>query len=163
QKRSFGRLDDGTEIELYVLRNAKGAVAKFITYGATLTELWVPDKTGKNADIVLGVDNLKGYLENRPYFGGTIGRYANRLPQGSFTLDGKEYRLAVNNGPNSLHGGKVGFNHVVWKARPVKTTEGAGVRFSYLSKDGEEKYPGNLTVSVTYILTDDNALKISYA
>lgn len=163
QKSAFGKLDDGTEIEQYTLRNAKGAVAKIITYGATLTELWVPDKHGKNADIVLGFDNLQGYLAaNNPYFGATVGRYANRIAKGKFTLDGKEYTLAINNGPNSLHGGKIGFSRRVWKAEPLKVAHGAAVRFTYTSKDGEEGYPGNLTVSVTYHLTDDNALKISY-
>jgi aldose 1-epimerase len=163
QKTDFGKLDDGTEIEQYTLENTKGAKAKVITYGATLTELWMPDKNGKKADIVLGFDNLKGYLSDEPYFGATVGRYANRIAKGKFTLDGKEYTLAINNGPNSLHGGKIGFNRKVWKAEPLKITNGAAVRFSYLSKDGEEGYPGDLKVSVTYTLTDDNALKIFYA
>jgi aldose 1-epimerase len=163
QKATFGKLDDGTEIEQYTLRNTNGMVAKIITYGATLTELWVPDKAGKSADVVLGFDSLQGYLNpNQPYFGGTIGRYANRIAKGKFTLDGKQYTLAINNGPNSLHGGKFGFNRRVWKAQPEKIAHGAAVRFSYLSKDGEEGYPGNLSVMVTYALTDDNALKISY-
>jgi aldose 1-epimerase len=162
QKTNFGKLDDGATIEQYTLKNSKGAVAKVITYGATLTELWMPDKNAKMGDIVLGFDNLKGYLGDQPYFGGTIGRYANRIAKGKFTLDGKEYTLAINNGPNSLHGGKIGFNRRVWKAEPLKGTKDAAVRFTYVSKDGEEGYPGNLTVSVTYTLTDDNALKIYY-
>jgi len=161
-KNSFGKLPDGTEIEQYTLRNAKGAIAKVVTYGATLTELWVPDKSGKNADVVLGFDKLDGYAGEHPYFGATIGRYANRIAKGKFTLDGKEYSLFLNNGPNSLHGGKVGFSRKVWKAEPVKVAHGAAVRFTYVSADGEEGYPGTLTVHVTYELTDDNAVKISY-
>ena len=162
-KSTFGKLSDGTEIELYTLKNARGMVAKVITYGATLTELWVPDKNGKSADVVLGFDNLKQYEGQHPYFGATVGRYANRIAKGKFTLDGTEYSLAINNGPNSLHGGKVGFSRKVWKAEPVKQAHAAAVRFSYLSQDGEENYPGNLRVAVTYVLTDDNALEISYA
>jgi aldose 1-epimerase len=162
EKSSFGKLSDGTEIEQYTLGNAKGAVAKVITYGATLTELWIPDKSGKNADVVLGFDKIDGYAGDQPYFGAIVGRYANRIAKGKFTLDGKEYSLFVNNGPNSLHGGKVGFNRKVWKAEPVKVAHGAAVKFTYVSADGEEGYPGTLTVEATYELTDDSAVKISY-
>jgi aldose 1-epimerase len=162
QKSEFGKLAEGTAIEQYTLMNASGAVAKVITYGATLTELWMPDKNGKMADIVLGFDNLQGYLGDEPYFGGTIGRYANRIAKGKFSLDGKNYTLYINNGPNSLHGGKIGFNRRVWKAEPVKVSDGAAVRFSYLSKNGEEGYPGDLRVTVTYELMNDNALKLTY-
>lgn len=161
-KSSFGKLPDGTEIEQYTLTNAKRAIAKIITYGATLTELHVPDKTGKNADVVLGFDNLAGYLGDHPFFGATIGRYGNRIAKGKFSIDGKEYSLFLNNGPNSLHGGKIGFNRKVWKAEPLKVAHGAAVKFSYVSPDGEEGYPGTLAVHVTYELTDDNALKITY-
>jgi aldose 1-epimerase len=162
EKNSFGKLPDGAEIEQYTLTNSKGAIAKVITYGATLTELWVPDKAGKNADVVLGFDNLSGYTGEHPFFGATVGRYGNRIAKGKFTLDGKEYSLFLNNGPNSLHGGKVGFNRKVWKAEPLKAAHGAAVKFTYVSVDGEEGYPGTLTVHVTYELADDNALKISY-
>jgi aldose 1-epimerase len=162
EKKAFGKLPDGTEVEEYTLHSGKGATAKIITYGATLTELWVPDKAGKNADVVLGFDNLEQYLGDHPFFGGTIGRYGNRIAKGKFTLDGKEYSLALNNGPNSLHGGKEGFNRKVWKAEPVKVPDGAAVKFTYVSKDGEEGYPGTLDASVTYELTDDNALKLTY-
>jgi aldose 1-epimerase len=162
RKSSFGKLPDGTEIEQYTLANSKGAVAKLITYGATLTELWVPDKVGRTADVVLGFDNLGGYLGDHPFFGATVGRYGNRIAKGKFSIDGKEYSLFLNNGPNSLHGGKVGFNRKVWKAEPVTVAHGAAVRFSYVSPDGEEGYPGVLTVHVTYELADDNALKITY-
>jgi aldose 1-epimerase len=162
EKSSFGKLPDGTAVEQYTLKNAKGAVAKVITYGATLTELWVPDKSGKNADVVLGFDNLTGYAGDHPYFGAIVGRYANRIAKGRFSLDGKEYSLFINNGPNALHGGKVGFSRRVWKAQPLTMTHGAAVEFTYVSADGEEGYPGTLTVHVTYELTDDNALKITY-
>ena len=162
QKSSFGKLPDGTEIEQYTLRNAKGAVAKVITYGATLTELWMPDKSGKNADIVLGFNQLEGYVGDHPYFGATVGRYANRIAKGQFPLNGKQYGLFINNGPNALHGGKVGFSRKVWKASRVTLAHGVAVKFTYISPDGEEGYPGTLTVHVTYELTDDNALKISY-
>ena len=162
QKSSFGKLPDGTEIELYTLRNAKGAVAKVITYGATLTELWIPDKSGKTADVVLGFDKLDGYLTDEPFFGATVGRYANRIAKGKFTLNGKEYGLFINNGPNSLHGGKVGFNRKVWKASRVTLAHGAAVKLTYISPDGEEGYPGTLTVNVMYELTDDNTVKIVY-
>jgi aldose 1-epimerase len=162
EKKSFGKLPDGTEIEQYTLRSAKGATAKVITYGATLTELWMPDKSGNSADLVLGFDNLDGYLGDHPFFGATVGRYANRIAKGKFSLDGHEYSLFLNNGPNSLHGGKVGFNRKVWKAEPVKMAHAAAVKFSYVSKDGEEGYPGTLTTAVTYELSDDNALKITY-
>jgi len=163
QKNSFGKLPDGTEIQQFTLHNSKGAVAKVITYGATLTELWMPDKSGKNADIVLGFDNLSGYLADPPYFG------AHRRPlrqpdrQRTIAIDGRQYSLFINNGPNSLHGGKVGFNRKVWKAEPVGLAHGAAVKFTYVSEDGEEGYPGTLTVQVTYELSDENALKITYA
>jgi aldose 1-epimerase len=163
KKISFGKLPDGTEIQQFTLRSTKGAVAKVTTYGATLTELWMPDKSGKNADVVLGFDNLAGYLTDHPYFGATVGRYANRIAKGQFSLDGRQYSLFINNGPNSLHGGKAGFNRKVWKAEPVGLAHGAAVKFTYVSEDGEEGYPGTLTVHVTYELTDENALKISYA
>jgi aldose 1-epimerase len=163
KKIPFGRLPDGTEIQQFTLRNIKGAVAKVITYGATLTELWMPDKSGKNADIVLGFDRLAGYLSDHPYFGATVGRYANRIAKGQFQLDDRRYSLFVNNGPNSLHGGKVGFNRKVWKAQPLGLAHGAAVKFTYVSEDGEEGYPGALAVHVTYELTDENALQITYA
>lgn len=162
EKKAFGQTADGTAIEAYTAYNAQGASAKFITYGATLAELRVKDRQGKLGDVVLGFDDMPGYLGQHPYFGGTIGRYANRIANGKFTLDGKEYQLATNNGPNSLHGGAIGFNRRVWKGEPINKTDGSGVRFTYLSKDGEENYPGNLNVSVTYILTDTNELKIEY-
>src|SRR5215813_6958980 len=148
EKKSFGKLPDGTEVEEYTLRSSKGGVAKIITYGATLSELWMPDKSGKNADVVLGFDNLQQYLGDHPFFGATIGRYGNRIAKGKFTLDGKEYSLFLNNGPNSLHGGKEGFNRKVWKGEAVEAAHAAAVKFAYVSKDGEEGYPGTLDASV---------------
>src|ERR1700746_1751208 len=119
KKIPFGKLPNGTEIQQFTLRNTKGAVAKVITYGATLTELWMPDKSGKNADVVLGFENLSGYPGHHPYFCATVGRYGNRIAKGQFQLDGRTYSLFINNGPNSLHGGKTGFNRQVWRAEAV--------------------------------------------
>lgn len=162
QKSTYGKLPDGTVIDLYTLTNAQGVVAKVITYGAIMTELHVPDRHGNLGDIVLGFDNLDQYLAGHPFFGATIGRVANRIAKGKFTLDGKSYTVATNNGPNHLHGGLKGFDKVVWQAEPVATTKGASVKFTYLSRDGEEGYPGNLAVTVVYTLTDKNELRIDY-
>jgi aldose 1-epimerase len=162
QEMPFGKTSDGTPVELYILRNANGMKAKIITYGAILTELDVPDKNGKIGDVVLGFDDLKGYLAGHPYFGATVGRVANRIAKGKFTLDGQEYKLATNNGPNALHGGIKGFDKVVWKAEPKHGGDTLSVKFTYRSPDGEEGYPGNLATSVTYTLTDKNELKIDY-
>jgi aldose 1-epimerase len=158
----YGKLADGTPIQLFTLTNSKGSVAKISTFGATLTELWIPDRTGRKRDIVLGFDSLDGYRGKQPYLGATVGRYANRIANGQFTLDGKTYQLAINDPPNSLHGGAVGFDRRVWKAEPVEVPHAASVKFSYHSPDGEENYPGNLDVSVQYTLTDDDELKLDY-
>ena len=157
----FGKTPEGTPVELYVLTNGK-MTAKVMTYGAILTELQVPDRNGKLADVVLGFDSLDGYLAGHPHFGATTGRVANRIAKGRFTLDGTEYKLAVNNGPNSLHGGLKGFDKKVWKAEDASGPAGAAVKLTYTSPDGEEGYPGNLSVSVTYTVTPDNELKIDY-
>src|SRR5579875_163137 len=162
KKEAFGKTADGIAVDQYILTNAAGMTAKIITYGAILTELDVPDRSGTLGDVVLGFDNLKDYLERNPHFGSTVGRVANRIAKGKFTLDGKEYTLAINNGPNSLHGGLKGFDKVVWQGAPKSAPTGAAVELSYLSKDGEEGYPGNLSVTVVYTLTDDNALRIDY-
>ena len=138
EKKPFGKLPDGTEIDEYTLRNTRGAVAKIITYGALMTELHVPDREGKIEDIVLGFDNLQQYLAGHPYFGATVGRYANRIALGKFTLDGQSYQLATNDGPNHLHGGVKGFDKVVWQAAPATTAEGVAVEFTYVSRDGED-------------------------
>ncbi len=158
----FGALPDGTAITRYTLKNAHGLTAAVITYGATLTELWLPDRQGHLGDVVLGFDDLEGYLHRSPYFGATVGRVANRIAKGRFTLDGHEHRLATNNGPNHLHGGLKGFDKVVWRAEVVPATGGVAVRFTYTSPDGEEGYPGTLTASVTYTLGDDDSLTLDY-
>jgi aldose 1-epimerase len=162
EKSVFGKLADGTPVELYTVTNAKGLVMKVMTYGAVMTELQVPDRNGKISDITLGFDNLEQYTGVHPYFGSTIGRVANRIAKGKFTLEGKDYTLAVNDGPNALHGGLKGFNRVLWKAEPIEGKKEGSVKFSYVSKDGEEGYPGSVSVTVTYTLTDKNELKIEY-
>src|SRR4051794_23315078 len=162
ERMDFGKTSEGTPVELYVLSGGR-VTAKVMTYGAIVTELHVPDRRGKTADVVLGFDDLAGYLAGHPYFGATVGRFANRIARGTFTLDGKDYTLAVNNGPNSLHGGRKGFDKVVWKAEEVSRPGGPAVKMTYLSPDGEEGYPGNLSVEVTFAVTDDDALRIDYA
>ena len=164
QKQSYGRLADGLEVEVYTLTNSYGLRARIMTYGATLISLEVPDRNGQLADIVLGHDSLKGYLDpdRNPYFGSIVGRYGNRIARGKFTLDGIEYRLATNNGENHLHGGIKGFDKVLWTAEPVREEGAVGVKLSYLSRDGEEGYPGNLSTTVIYWLTEANELRISY-
>jgi aldose 1-epimerase len=164
---SFGKATDGTEIQLFTLTNAAGLQATISTYGGTLTSLLVPDKAGKLSDVILGFDNASGYLspefkKSNPYFGALIGRYGNRIAKGKFTIDGKEYQVGVNNNGNSLHGGNVGFNQKIWTAKPGTSADGQTLTLTYLSKDGEEGYPGNLTVTVVYTLTAANALRIDY-
>src|SRR5439155_17010147 len=146
----------------YELTNANGMKAKIITYGAIVTELHVPDRNGKFADVVLGFDDLQGYLAGHPFFGAVAGRVANRIAKGKFTLDGKEYKLAVNNGPNHLHGGKEGFDKKVWKAEAISSGDGASLKLTYTSPDGEEGYPGKLAATVVYTLTAKNELNIEY-
>ena len=159
----FGSLEDGTTVDMLTLKNARGATAKVITYGATLTELWIPDRNGKLGDVVLGFDKLPGYVENHPYFGATVGRVANRIAKGKFTLDGREYSLEINNPPNSLHSGPKGLSHMVWKAEPLHEPHAAAVRFSCVSPDGDGGFPGKLSVTVVYRLTDDNELQLEYS
>lgn len=161
EKMDFGKTPGGEAVELYTLTNGR-VTAKVMTYGAILTELLVPDRRGKAADVVLGFDSLAGYLGTHPYFGSTVGRVANRVGGARFALDGATYQVAVNNGPNSLHGGLKGFDKVVWKAEDASGPAGPAVRFTYRSKDGEEGYPGNLDVAVTYTVTADDALRIEY-
>jgi len=158
EKSQFGKLPEGNAVTQYTLTNKNGIVAKVLDYGAILTELDVPDRTGKKADIVLGFNNLDDYVSKSPFFGATAGRYANRIAKGKFTLDGKEYTLFVNNGPNSLHGGKKGFDKRMWKAEPSESPDGPSVKFTYVSPDGEEGYPGTLTTTCTYTLGNDNSL-----
>jgi aldose 1-epimerase len=159
QRSAFGKLPEGTAVELYTLTNANGLIAKVTTYGAIITEVHVPDRQGESGDIVLGFDNLEQYLSKHPYFGATVGRVANRIAKGRFTLDDQNYALAINNGPNHLHGGLKGFDKMVWQAEPQA---GAAVKFSYTSPDGEEGYPGTLAVAVTMALTDANELRLDY-
>ncbi len=162
-KQPFGAAPDGQPVELYTLRNAKGAEATIMTYGGTVTSLKVPDKDGKLGDVVLGYDKLDGYLANSPFFGCLVGRYGNRIAKGRFTLEDKTYTLVTNNPPNHLHGGPKGFDKVVWKAVKAEVgPQGPQLVLNYLSKDGEEGYPGNLKVTATYTLTDDNALRLDY-
>jgi aldose 1-epimerase len=162
EKSSFGTTKDGLAVDLYTLTNANGVVARIITYGALLTELHVPDRNGATADVVLGFRTLKGYESDHPYFGATIGRVANRIAKGKFKLNGQEYTLATNNGPNHLHGGLKGFDKRVWKAQPVSVAGVPAVRFAYTSADMEEGYPGALTATVTYTLTHSNELRLEY-
>jgi len=162
KREIFGRLADGTAVDIYTFTNTSGIEARVMTYGATLVSLRLPDRKGVFADVNLGFDNLEGYLGTHPYFGVIVGRYANRIAKGRFTLDGVEYALAQNNNGNSLHGGLKGFDKVVWKAEPVQAADGVGVKLTYLSKDREEGYPGNLSVTVVYMLTNADELKISY-
>ena len=158
----YGVTRDGAAVDSYTMTNANGLVAKVITFGALLTELRVPDRSGTMADVVLGFNSLDGYEGAHPYFGATIGRVANRIAKGKFRLGGQEYTLATNNGPNHLHGGNKGFDKRVWKAQVVPATDGVAVKFTYASADGEEGYPGSMTVSVIYTLTNRNELRFDY-
>ncbi len=158
----FGTTRDGKEVNLYTLRNSKGCEVKITNYGGIVVSLTVPDRDGKLCDVVLGYDNLDGYIKNSPYFGALIGRYGNRIGNAKFTLDGKTYTLAANDGKNSLHGGRVGFDKVVWDAKEIKESGAVGLELTYLSKDGEEGYPGNLSCTVKYLWTNNNELKIEY-
>ena len=156
----FSEKADGKEVKMYILSNSKGAEATIINYGAKIVSLSIPDKTGKLTDVVLGHNNLAEYLNSEePYFGAVCGRTGNRIAKGQFSLDGVTYKLAINNGPNNLHGGLKGFNAVVWDA---VQTDNQTIELTYLSKDGEEGFPGNLSVKITYKLTDDNSLDITY-
>ena len=157
-KEHFGTVDN-EPVYLYTLSNENGITIKITNYGGIITHLIVPDKNGRMGDIALGYDSLQGYLEATPYFGAIVGRYANRIAKGRFTLDGKTYHLAVNNGNNTLHGGIKGFDKVVWDATESSDSSGASLILSYLSKDGEEGYPGNLSVKVTYTLSNNNEFK----
>ena len=163
-RAEYGKTTDGKAVDIFTLTNTKGMRMKMISYGATITELYAPDKKGHLEDVVLGFDNLAGYQsKGNPYFGCTVGRVANRIAKGKFKVDGKEYSVATNNGPNSLHGGLKGFDKVVWDAVPGYAADGPCVTFSYVSKDGEEGYPGTLTIKVVYTLTNDNAVRIDYS
>jgi len=162
RKATFGKTADGKPVDLYTLTNSNGLEVRAMTYGGIIVSMRVPDRKGKLADVVLGHDDFDGYLVNPPYFGAIVGRYANRIANGTFTLDGVKYTLPKNDGQNTLHGGLIGFNKVIWDAKEFKNEKGVGVAFNYLSKDGEEGFPGNLKVKVSYTLTNENQLIIDY-
>jgi aldose 1-epimerase len=158
----FGELADGRPVQRFFLQNRSGASVAIMELGATITHLQVPDRSGQLDDVVLGFDVAQRYLSDSPYFGAVVGRYGNRIAKGRFKLDGETYQLALNNAPNSLHGGEIGFDKRIWVGQVVKTTDGEGVRFSLRSGDGDEGYPGALDASVTYVWTEDNRLIIDY-
>lgn len=162
-KDSFGKLADGTEVFRYTLKNANGIEMQVINYGGIVTALKAPDKNGVLEDIVLGYDSLSSYIKETPYFGAIVGRYGNRIAKGKFTIDGVTYdKLAKNNNGQHLHGGVKGFDKVFWNIEPIASSDGAAIKLTYLSKDGEEGYPGNLNIEVTYTLTDSNEWQIRY-
>lgn len=162
EKEAFGKTADGKNVDLYTLTNANGLKAKITNYGGIVTSLQVSDRNGNLADIVLGYDTLDKYIKASPYFGAIVGRYGNRIAKGKFTLNNFEYTLATNDGENHLHGGIKGFDKVIWNAETIEEDNGPAVKLTYLSKDGEEGYPGNLNCTVIYTLTNNNELKISY-
>ena len=159
---TFGVLEDGGEVLEYTLANSAGMTAKIINYGATVTSLSVPDRNGRIEDVVLGYDSLQGYVAGSGYFGAIVGRYGNRIGKGRFQLDGKSYQLTINDGENHLHGGKTGFDKVLWETEVLEESESPAIRFIYESQDGEEGYPGTMTLKVTYTLTENNELRIDY-
>jgi aldose 1-epimerase len=158
----YGTLPDGRAVDIYTLRNASGIVVRFLSLGGCITEINTPDRHGRFDNIVLGHHNLAGYDSNTGYFGAIVGRYANRIAKGSFTLDGHSYHLPINNGPNSLHGGTSGFNLQLWQVTPRTVPHGAAAELAYTSPDGQDGYPGTLKVQVTYTLEDSNELRIDY-
>ena len=161
-KSTYGTTTEGTPVDLYTLRNKQGMEVDIITYGGRITKLSVPDKNGKFSNVVLGFDNLEQYQKENPFFGALVGRYGNRIANAKFSLNGTEYTLAANDGPNNLHGGLKGFDKVVWKVEGIQEGDNASLKLSYLSKDMEEGFPGNLANIVTYTLTDDNTLEVAY-
>ncbi len=160
---TWGTTKDGQKVTLYTLVNDKGMEVKITNYGGTIVSIKVPDKKGVFADVALGFENFADYESKSPFFGCITGRYANRIAQGKFSLEGQTYTLAVNNGPNHLHGGKIGFDKKVWSTNPIKDAKGVGIELLYSSSDGEEGYPGKLDCKVTYLLTNENALEIHYS
>ena len=162
-KKSFGKIPEGQPIDLYVMTNKSGAEVSVTNYGGAVVSVKVPDRSGKLADVVLGYDTGEGYVNDKSFFGALVGRYGNRIAHAQFVLDGKTYSLAKNNGENTLHGGIKGFNKALWTAKTLSAKDGQSLELSYLSKDGEEGFPGNLNVTVIYTFTDDDALRISYS
>lgn len=162
QSEHFGNTPDGTAVELYTLTNKNGISVQITNYGGIITALHVPDRNGRIEDVVLGFHTLEEYLQRNPHFGCLVGRYGNRIAKGRFVLDGIEYNLAINNGPNHLHGGREGFDKKVWDSKPFEMEDAAGIKLTYVSPDGEENYPGTLTVEATYALNDDNELQLTF-
>jgi aldose 1-epimerase len=162
EKKEYGTTPAGQKVAIYILKNQKGMEVNIMTYGGIITSLKVPNKAGISEEVVIGFNNLEQYTKDNPYFGAVIGRFGNRIAKGKFTLDGKEYSLAINNPPNALHGGPKGFHRVNWSAEEAKGGDVATLKMKYLSKDMEEGYPGNLTVFVTYTLKNDNSLDVLY-
>jgi aldose 1-epimerase len=162
EKDPFGNSSQGIPVERYTLRNDAGMTVRLMTYGATVTELWVPDRHGHSADVVLGFDRLAPYEDpaKNPYFGATVGRVAFRITEGRFTLDGRTHQVSLNTPPHHLHGGICGLSRCVWKAEPLDSAAGPAVKFSYTSPDGDQGYPGKLDASVVYTLTAQNELRI---
>ena len=162
-KATFGKTASGKEIDIYTCVNINGLVLKIMTYGAIVVSVEIPDRDGKLSNVNLGFESLDSYLAGHPYFGATIGRYCNRISKGKFSLNGKKYTLATNDGSNHLHGGEKGFDKVVWDARSFVDKSGAGIEFNYRSPNGEEGYPGNLDVTVVYTLTNNNELMVEFS
>src|SRR5450631_359694 len=162
KKQAYGKMPNGAAVELYTLTNAKGMEAGIITYGGTVVSLTAPDRNGKYADVVLGMDDVAGYMKATAFFGAIIGRYGNRIGHAQFTLEGKTHKLPANDHANTLHGGPAGFDKHVWSAVPGSSADGETLELTYVSKDGEAGFPGTLTSKVVYTLTADNALKIDY-
>ncbi len=162
ERTFFGKTSDGSSVDLFTLTNSEGNIVQLTDYGAILVSVQVPDRDGKRANVNLGFDNLKGYLDGNPFFGATVGRYANRIAKGKFRLDGTDYTLAVNNGPNHLHGGLVGFDKQVWQAEVLPGEDSATVRFTLRSPDGQEGFPGNLDVTAEYTWNDNNELAYTF-
>lgn len=159
---SFGKLPNGQATTLYTLTNANGLVVKVTNYGGVITSILAPDKNGKLGDIVLGFDDVNDYVKNPSFFGAVIGRFGNRIGKGQFELDGKKYQLSLNDGPNHLHGGTVGFDKTLWQAKPFKTEKSVGLTLTHFSPDGDQGYPGNLKTTVVYELTNNNEFEIKY-
>jgi len=163
EKKAFGTTPDGKTADLYVLKNKNGMEVSITNYGGIVTSIKVPDRSGKMADVLLGHDTLEGYIADKVYFGATVGRYCNRIGHAEFSIDGTKYTLAKNNGDNTLHGGIKGFNKALWEAKDVSKGGEPALELTYVSKDGEEGFPGNLTATVVYTLTSRNELKIDYS
>ena len=162
KKQPYGKMPDGTAVDLYTLTNAKGMQASIITYGGALVSLMVPDRAGKLGDVAVAMDDLDGMRTQDAFFGALIGRYGNRIGHAQFSLNGKNYKLPANNGVNTLHGGGNGFDKRVWKAKPGSSPDGPTLTLTYVSKDGEEGFPGTLKATVVYTLADNNELKLDY-